>query len=111
MGGEERHEPMTMFQKIWDRHVVVPETPATPAVLYIDLHLVHEVTSPQAFAALDARELSVRRPALACCRLPIRPRRGRSPASRPTVTGTGFASSAVVIPARESCTSWRPSRV
>jgi 3-isopropylmalate/(R)-2-methylmalate dehydratase large subunit len=51
----------TLFEKIWDAHVVAEE-PARPAVLYIDLHLVHEVTSPQAFAGLAARGLRVRRP-------------------------------------------------
>jgi 3-isopropylmalate/(R)-2-methylmalate dehydratase large subunit len=51
----------TLFEKIWDAHVVAEE-PGRPAVLYIDLHLVHEVTSPQAFAGLDARGLPVRRP-------------------------------------------------
>ena len=54
----------TMFQKIWERHEVVPETLDTPAVLYIDLHLVHEVTSPQAFAMLREQGLPLRRPAL-----------------------------------------------
>jgi 3-isopropylmalate/(R)-2-methylmalate dehydratase large subunit len=54
--------PRTLFQKIWDNHTVRPETPSTPAVLYIDLHLVHEVTSPQAFSELRARGLPVRRP-------------------------------------------------
>ena len=54
--------PRTLFRKVWDRHVVVPESAETPAVLYIDLHLVHEVTSPQAFAALRERGLPVRRP-------------------------------------------------
>jgi 3-isopropylmalate/(R)-2-methylmalate dehydratase large subunit len=54
-------EPRTLFRKVWDRHVVVPETADTPAVLYIDLHLVHEVTSPQAFSALRERDLKVRR--------------------------------------------------
>jgi 3-isopropylmalate/(R)-2-methylmalate dehydratase large subunit len=54
--------PRTLFEKIWDAHVVVPETPETPGVLYVDLHLVHEVTSPQAFAELRARGLAVRRP-------------------------------------------------
>ncbi len=53
--------PRTLFDKLWDAHVVVPETDAAPATLYIDLHLVHEVTSPQAFAELDARGLGVRR--------------------------------------------------
>jgi 3-isopropylmalate/(R)-2-methylmalate dehydratase large subunit len=52
----------TLFEKVWERHEVVPETPDTPAVLYIDLHLTHEVTSPQAFAVLRERGLRVRRP-------------------------------------------------
>src|SRR6185312_10332139 len=54
--------PKTMFQKVWERHEVVPETADTPAVLYIDLHLIHEVTTPQAFTELRARGLPVRRP-------------------------------------------------
>jgi 3-isopropylmalate/(R)-2-methylmalate dehydratase large subunit len=54
--------PRTLFEKVWDAHVVVPETAETPAVLYVDLHLVHEVTSPQAFSELRARGLRVRRP-------------------------------------------------
>ena len=53
----------TLFEKLWERHVVVPETEETPAILYIDLHLIHEVTSPQAFKALEERGLVVRRPA------------------------------------------------
>ncbi|MEX2571175.1 MAG: 3-isopropylmalate dehydratase large subunit [Gemmatimonadota bacterium] len=52
----------TLFQKIWHKHLVSPQTAATPAVLYIDLHLVHEVTSPQAFTELRRRGLAVRRP-------------------------------------------------
>ncbi|MBE1160144.1 3-isopropylmalate dehydratase large subunit [Dyella acidiphila] len=52
----------TLFEKIWDAHVVAPETADTPAVLYVDLHLVHEVTSPQAFSELRARGLKLRRP-------------------------------------------------
>jgi len=56
------HQPKTLFEKLWDAHVVVPETADAPAVLYIDLHLIHEVTTPQAFAELDARGLPVRRP-------------------------------------------------
>jgi len=51
----------TLFDKIWDAHVVAEE-PGRPAVLYVDLHLVHEVTSPQAFAGLGQRGLPVRRP-------------------------------------------------
>jgi 3-isopropylmalate/(R)-2-methylmalate dehydratase large subunit len=52
--------PKTLFEKVWDRHVVAHE-PGRPAVLYVDLHLIHEVTSPQAFAGLRARGLEVRR--------------------------------------------------
>jgi 3-isopropylmalate/(R)-2-methylmalate dehydratase large subunit len=51
----------TLFQKVWERHEVAPETPETPAVLYVDLHLTHEVTSPQAFSVLRERGLKVRR--------------------------------------------------
>ncbi|MBM2853262.1 MAG: isopropylmalate isomerase [Steroidobacteraceae bacterium] len=51
-----------MFEKIWRAHEVVPETAETPAVLYVDLHLVHEVTSPQAFTLLRGRGITVRRP-------------------------------------------------
>ena len=54
--------PRTLFQKLWDVHEVRPATADTPAVLYVDLHLVHEVTSPQAFALLRERGLRVRRP-------------------------------------------------
>nr|PZN66049.1 MAG: 3-isopropylmalate dehydratase large subunit [Pseudomonadota bacterium] len=53
--------PKTLFQKVWERHEVVPQTADTPAVLYIDLHLIHEVTSPQAFSELRARGLKLRR--------------------------------------------------
>jgi 3-isopropylmalate/(R)-2-methylmalate dehydratase large subunit len=51
----------TLYDKIWDAHLVTPETDA-PAILYIDLHLIHEVTSPQAFSGLRKRGLKVRRP-------------------------------------------------
>lgn len=54
--------PRTLFDKLWDAHVVVPESDAAPAVLYIDLHLIHEVTSPQAFSELKSRGLKPRRP-------------------------------------------------
>ncbi len=53
--------PRTIVQKIWDDHVVAQD-PGAPAVLAVDLHLVHEVTSPQAFSGLRARGLTVRRP-------------------------------------------------
>ena len=54
--------PKTLFEKVWEDHLVTPETEETPAVLYVDLHLVHEVTSPQAFTLLRERGLRVRRP-------------------------------------------------
>lgn len=53
--------PKTLFGKVWDAHVV-KQDPGAPAVLYIDAHLVHEVTSPQAFNMLRDRDLAVRRP-------------------------------------------------
>src|ERR687885_207936 len=55
--------PKTMFEKIWDAHVV-HEEPGKPALLYVDLHLVHEVTSPQAFEGLRLAGRPVRRPDL-----------------------------------------------
>ncbi len=53
--------PRTLVEKIWDDHVVAHE-PGAPSILAIDLHLVHEVTSPQAFTGLRARGAKVRRP-------------------------------------------------
>ena len=52
------------IEKIWDSHVVAQSETDAPALLYIDLHLVHEVTSPQAFDGLRRRGLKVRRPDL-----------------------------------------------
>jgi 3-isopropylmalate/(R)-2-methylmalate dehydratase large subunit len=54
-------KPRTIIEKLWDAHVVA-EPVGAPALIYIDLHLVHEVTSPQAFAGLRERGLKVRRP-------------------------------------------------
>lgn len=54
-------QPRTIIQKVWDNHVVAQKEGA-PALLYIDLHLVHEVTSPQAFEGLRQRGLKVRQP-------------------------------------------------
>ena len=56
-------KPRTIIEKIWDNHIVA-ERPGVPALLFIDLHLVHEVTSPQAFEGLRQRGLKVRRPDL-----------------------------------------------
>ena len=55
-------EGQTLYEKVWNTHLVQDATPSTPAVLYVDLHLVHEVTSPQAFTELRDRNLPVRRP-------------------------------------------------
>ncbi len=52
----------TLFEKVWRRHVVKEQTSETPTILYIDLQLLHEVTSPQAFDELQRRGLKVRRP-------------------------------------------------
>ena len=54
----------TLFDKVWDEHVVVAETADTPAILYVDLHIIHEVTTPQAFSLLREQGLPVRRPDL-----------------------------------------------
>ena len=58
MGGK------SLFEKVWEDHIVVPEGPDNPAILYIDLHLIHEVTTPQAFTLLKENGLAVRRPDL-----------------------------------------------
>src|SRR5258708_9433588 len=55
--------PKTLYQKIWDAHVV-REDPGQPSIIYIDRHLIHEGTSPQAFAGLRAEGRKVRRPDL-----------------------------------------------
>src|SRR3954463_2493280 len=56
-------KPRTLFEKIWDDHVVY-DVPGRQTILYIDLHLVHEVTSPQAFESLRLSGRKVRRPEL-----------------------------------------------
>src|ERR1700722_3580270 len=55
--------PRTLYEKIWDAHVVHEEA-GQPSLIYIDRHLIHEVTSPQAFAGLKAAGRKVRRPEL-----------------------------------------------
>jgi 3-isopropylmalate/(R)-2-methylmalate dehydratase large subunit len=55
--------PQTMFEKIWNAHVVHQE-PGQPAIIYVDLHLIHEVTTPQAFDGLRLAGRKVRRPDL-----------------------------------------------
>src|SRR5487761_1521623 len=53
-----KNPPLTLFEKIWNSHVVFQKEDY-PAVLYIDAHLIHEVTSPQAFAGLKKRNINV----------------------------------------------------
>src|ERR1700704_3243257 len=57
------NQPRTIVEKIWDSHVVA-QKPGAPPLIYVDLHLAHEVTSPQAFTTLRERGLKVRRPDL-----------------------------------------------
>jgi len=94
--------PRTLFDKVWDAHIVRAETAETPAVLYIDLHLVHEVTSPQAFSELAARGRKVRRPDRTYATLdhstPTLPPGGNG--ARPYITA---AASAQVDRLRENC--------
>ena len=56
--------PRTLFEKVWSAHEVAPQSADTPAVMFVDLHLTHEVTSPQAFTMLRERGLKLRRPDL-----------------------------------------------
>src|SRR5215467_5564931 len=56
-------KPRTIVEKIWDSHVVSQQA-GSPALLYIDLHMTHEVTSPQAFTMLRERGIKIRRPDL-----------------------------------------------
>jgi 3-isopropylmalate/(R)-2-methylmalate dehydratase large subunit len=56
------YSPRTAYEKIWDAHVVSEQSETAPATLYVDLHLIHEVTSPQAFTELRSLGIGVRRP-------------------------------------------------
>ena len=77
----------TLFEKVWSEHLVRDETPDTPAILYIDLHLIHEVTTPQAFTLLRDKGLTVRRPDLTL---------GTMDHSTPTTPVSSFKDLAVV---------------
>jgi len=79
--------PQTLFEKVWTDHIVRQETAETPAILYIDLHLIHEVTTPQAFALLRENGLPVRRPDLTL---------GTMDHSTPTTPVSSFKDLAVV---------------
>ncbi len=108
---------LTLYEKIWAEHVVIaPKDEAT--LLYIDLHLVHEVTSPQAFDGLRMNARTVRRPDLTLATLTItcRPTPSRhrsliqshdvnSRCSVRTVTNTASRSFLADTRTKESCTS------
>ena len=109
--------PRTLVEKIWDDHVVTQDEGA-PAVLAVDLHLVHEVTSPQAFTGLRTRGLTVRRPdktvatadhgtptTPAACRSSTCRRRRRSPSSRRTAATSASRSTRSAATPRASSTS------
>ena len=77
----------TLFDKVWDANLVVAETAEHPATLYIGLHLIHEVTSPQAFTVLRERGLKVRRPDRTLATIDhSTPTRVNADGSRPYVT-------------------------
>lgn len=77
----------TLFDKIWDTHLAVPERAEAPGLLYVDLHLIHEVTSPQAFSELEKRDLKVRRPDLTFATLDhATPTTPRAPGTVPVYT-------------------------
>jgi 3-isopropylmalate/(R)-2-methylmalate dehydratase large subunit len=78
----------TLFEKVWQDHVVTEETTDTPAVLYIDLHLIHEVTTPQAFSILREKGLPVRRPDLTLATMDH---------STPTTPVSNFADMAIIV--------------
>ncbi len=78
----------TLFEKVWSDHLVVEESKDTPAVLYVDLHLIHEVTTPQAFSLLEERGLAVRRPDLTLATMDH---------STPTIPVSSFKELAVAV--------------
>jgi len=90
-------QPKLCFQKIWNKHVVSARADS-PVVLYIDLHLVHEVTSPQAFAGLRERGLKVRRPDKT-----VANRRHQHPHARPSLPDCGRALPQQVQQLEDNC--------
>ena len=114
---------LTLFQKLWDAHVVHVESDGT-TLLYIDRHLVHEVTSPQAFEGLKLADRKPRRADAAICRgrpqrADHRPQRRASPTrfracrwkrSTPTAPNSASPNSRWTISARASSTSSAPKQ-
>ena len=116
-------EPRTLSEKVWDSHVVHAGGAEEPDLLFIDLHLVHEVTSPQAFDGLRLAGRTVHRPDLTIATAdhnvpttdidkpvadPSRPSSSRC--STPTAPSSGSPATRWATPTRASCTSSGPSR-
>ena len=108
--------PRTLAEKVWDDHLVVKGEDGQPDLIYIDLHLVHEVTSPQAFDGLRAEGRPVRRLDLTIAtedhntptstsRSPTSRAARRSTPSVATPTSSGCASTRSATRSRASCTS------
>ena len=83
--------PRTLYEKIWDAHVVETRTDGT-SLIYIDRHLVHEVTSPQAFEGLRAAGRSVRSPVDTLCTLDHNVRRRQRRKGHPAASRAEAAS-------------------
>ncbi|NIV18140.1 MAG: 3-isopropylmalate dehydratase large subunit [Woeseiaceae bacterium] len=95
--------PRTLFEKVWNEHVVVPETMDTPALLYIDLHLIHEVTTPQAFSLLREKSLPVRRPDLTLATMDHSTPTTRVSTFRDLAIAVGESAAGQVVQMQENC--------
>ncbi len=115
--------PRTLSEKVWDRHVVHLGNEDEPDIIFVDLHLVHEVTSPQAFDGLRMAGRRVHRPDLTVATAdhnvptididkpvadPSRP--SNWPCWRPTVPSSASPATPWATPTRASSTSSGPSR-
>ena len=98
--------PATLFDKVWNDHVVVPETAETPAVLYIDLHLIHEVTTPQAFALLKDLGLPVRRPDLTLATMDHSTPTTRVSSFKELAIAVGDSAAGQVVKLEENCAAF-----
>ena len=77
----------TLFEKVWSDHVVADQNAGAPAILYVDLHIIHEVSTPQAFSLLRDKGLPVRRPDLTLATMDH---------ATPTIPGSSFKDVAIV---------------
>ena len=91
----------TLFDRIWEAHVV-DEQPGEPALLYVDLHLVHEVTSPQAFEGLRLAGRTVRRPDLTIATMDHNVPDRAGPDPRPARQGAARRARAATAPTSAS---------